>query len=206
MIRAQVLAATVAGKPLFWIAFIVAMFSWPILRSLHAERHLRPARAVLGGIRDFTLRDHDGTDLGASELRGRIWLASFTTIAQATTHAQSRRTMLKLDEVRHRTRNLGDTFRLLTFPLDPDRDTAERMLALAVAHRASHGSWRFVSGPVARVREVLLDFKISETTPQSRVALVDGNMSIRGYYDLARDDAVPLLLRDVSRLLSPRPE
>jgi cytochrome oxidase Cu insertion factor (SCO1/SenC/PrrC family) len=199
----QSLAATLAAKPVFWLAFIGALFSWPILRAIDAEHQLPERQATLGVVRDFTLRDQAGAGLGTTELRGRVWLATFTTIGRETAGAPSPNAMLKLEEVRHRTRNLGDAFRLLTFTLDPDLDTTQHMRELSLTHRASHGSWRFVSGPPAGVREVLRDFRISEGSPHSFAALVDGNMAIRGHYDLARDDAVPLLLRDISLLVPP---
>jgi cytochrome oxidase Cu insertion factor (SCO1/SenC/PrrC family) len=117
--------------------------------------------------------------------------------------AQSQRVLVKMAEVRHRTRSLGDAIRLVTFTVDPGRDTPERMLELSAAHRAKSGVWRFVSGPPPRVREVLRDFHVVENTPQTRFILVDGNMAVRGYYDVDDEAAVRLLLRDVGLLLSP---
>lgn len=200
--RVQVLAASLAGKPVFWLLFIVGMFCVPILRSIGAERGLPRHRPVLGTVRDFTLGDQNGGELGMAELRGRLWVANFTSIECAPWCAQSERMMTKMDEVRHRTRNLGDAIRLVTFTVDPERDTAERMRELSASYRAGHGSWRFVSGPPSRVRDVLRDFRVTEGTPQTRFALVDGNMLIRGYYDLADEAALGLLLRDVGLLLS----
>jgi protein SCO1/2 len=204
--RLPAFAALLAGKPIFWFSFIFAMFSWPILRSIHAERALPRTRAPLGMVRNFALRDQGDAELRATELRGRLWVASFTTVARQRDDELAQRGMSNLERVRHRTRNLGDAFRLLTFTLDPERDTAEDMRELSSRHRAQRGSWRFVSGPPARVREVLRDFQVSEVTPPNRVALVDGNLAIRGYYDLADDGDVALLLRDVSRLLTLRGE
>jgi protein SCO1 len=200
--RLQMLASALAGKPIVWLVFIVAMFTWPILRSIRAEGGLPGSRPVLGLVRDFTLRDQNGVELGAAELRGRLWVASFTAIECEPTCAETRRVMAKMDELRHRTRNLGDTIRLLTFTVEPDRDTAGRMSALSATYRASHGTWRFVSGPPPRVRDVLRDFQVTEGTPETRLALVDGNMLIRGYYDVADKAALALLLRDVGLLLS----
>src|SRR5262249_20264785 len=78
--RVQRLASTLAAQPIFWLAFIVVMFTWPILRSIRAQRELPRERPVIGAVRDFTLHDQNGDELGASELRGRIWVASFTAL------------------------------------------------------------------------------------------------------------------------------
>jgi protein SCO1/2 len=200
--RFQVLASALAGKPIVWLVFIVAMFTWPILRSIHAERGLPRTRPILGWVRDFTLRDPNGGELGAAELRGRIWVASFTAVDCEPMCVQSRRVMTKMAELRHRTRNLGDAIRLITFTVDPDRDTAARMLESSATYRASRGTWHFVSGPPAGVRDVLRNFQVAEGIPQTRLALIDGNMKIRGYYDVADEAALDVLLRDVSLLLS----
>jgi protein SCO1/2 len=182
------------------------MFTWPILRSILAERdlprNLPQNRPVIGSVRAFTLRDQNGDELGSAELRGRIWVASFTAVDCAPLCDQSRRVLARMAEVRHRTRNLGDAIRLVTFTVDPVRDTPERMLELSAAHRARSGVWRFVSGPPAQVSDLLRDFHIVERTPQTRLILVDGNMAIRGYYDADDEAAVGLLLRDVGLLLS----
>jgi cytochrome oxidase Cu insertion factor (SCO1/SenC/PrrC family) len=200
--RFQVLLTALAGQPVFWLVLIVAMFTWPILRSIHAERSLQRQRPVLGLVRDFTLLDQHG-ELGAAELRGRIWVASFTTIECEPACALSRRVLATMGQLRHRTRNLGDAIRLVTFMVGPDPTTTETMTALSAKHRANHGTWRFVSGPPARVTDVLRDFQVAEGLPQPRLALVDANMQVRGYYDLADEAALGILLRDISRLLAP---
>jgi protein SCO1/2 len=198
----QRLASTLAGKPIFWLAFIVTMFTWPILRSIRAERGMLHSRPVFGLVRDFTLRDQSGGELGATELRGRLWVASFTTAECEPTCIESRSALAKMAEVRHRTRNLGDAIRLVTFTVAPNRDAAAQLTELSAAYRASRGTWRFVSGPPARMEGVLRDFHISEGMPQRRLALVDGDMLIRGDYDLTDESALDALLRDVSLLLS----
>jgi hypothetical protein len=52
------------------------------------------------------------------------------------------------------------------------------------------------------VRSLLEDFRVAERTPQTRFVLVDPAMQIRGYYDLADDEAMNLLLRDIGLLLN----
>jgi protein SCO1 len=196
------LASALAGQPLFWLAFIITMFTWPIVRSIHAERRLPHGPPVLGLVHDFTLRDPNGDELGRAELRGRIWVASFTTIDGAPTLDPPRQAMMRMADVRHRTRNLGDAIRLVTFVVDSHGDAAEHMLALSAIYRASHGNWRFVSGPPAPMNDVLRDLHVADGVPLNRCALVDGQMRIRGYYDLGDAPALDALLRDVSLLIS----
>ena len=201
--RLQRTASTLAGKPFFWLAFIVTLFTWPISRSLRAVRDLpREQRPVLGLVRDFTVREPSGGELDAAELHGRVWLASFSASDREPTHLESQRTLTRMAEVRHRTRNLGDAFRLVTFTVAPDRELSAEPSVLSADHRSRGGSWRFVSAERASMRDILHDFQVGDGARPGRVALVDGAMRIRGYYDLADEDGVDVLLRDVSRLLS----
>ncbi len=202
--RIQALAAALVVKPAFWLLFIGAMFTWPILRSIDAERSLPHRRPTLGRVRDFSLRDQNGGSLGPGELRGRIWVANFTAVACEPMCGQSRRMLARMGEVQHRTRNLGDAIRLVTLTVDPDRDTPTQMADLAGAFRASRRTWRFLSGSPALVRAVLDDFQVVGRTPQTRFALVDAEMQIRGFYDLTDEAALDLLLRDIGLLASPR--
>ena len=196
--RLQVLAAALAGKPIFWLVVVAAIFSWPILRSIQAARELPHRRPVLGQVRDFSLHDQSGDALGATELRGRIWVASFGACEPGCGATEPALTMM--ERVRHRTRNLGDGFRLVTFVIGADGGAAVR--ELSARQRAGHGSWRFVSGPPDRMGQVLRDFRVAGDLDRSRVALVDGNLSIRGYYDPGDEEDIAALLRDVSLLLA----
>ena len=201
-VRVQALVAALAGQPSFWLVFIVAMFTWPIVRSVRAEHGLTPGSPVLGSVRPFALHDQTGATLGAAELHGRLWVASFTAAVCGSMCERTERLMASMAELRHRTRNLGDAVRLVTFPVDPERASAAHMAELSATWRASRGPWRFVSGPPARVTDVLRDFQVSDGLPRTRVALVDQNLQIRGYYDLADELGIARLLGDVSLLLS----
>lgn len=200
--RLQALAAALAGRPLFWILSVAILFAWPIVRSIQAERALPQKRPVVGRVRDFVLTDQNGDRFGAGELRGRVWVASFTAIQCAPMCAQTSRMMKKASEIQHRTRSMGDAFRLVTLTADPERDTPARLSDYSTAYRASRRTWRFVSGPPDQVRSLLEDFRVAERTPQTRFVLVDPAMQIRGFYDLADDEALNLLLRDIGLLIN----
>jgi len=200
--RLQALAAALAGRPLFWILSVAILFALPIVRSIEAERALPRKRPVLGRVRDFVLTDQNGDRFGAGELRGRVWVANFTAIQCAPMCAQTSRMMTKASEIQHRTRNMGDAFRLVTLTADPERDTPRRMSDHSTAYRASRRTWHFVSGPPDQVRSLLEDFGVAERTPQTRFVLVDPAMQIRGFYDLADEEALDLLLRDIGLLIN----
>lgn len=202
--RLQRAASTLTNKPIFWWAFIGAMFTWPISRSMRTARDFpREQRPVLGLVRDFTLRDRNGGELGAAELRGRVWLASFSAVECEPTCLESQQTLTRMAEVRHRTRHLGNAFRLVTFTVAPDSEQIAPPTAPSESDRSRQGSWRFASAARAQMRGVLRDFQAGDGTLPGRVALMDGDMRIRGFYDLAGEAGVDVLLRDISLLLLP---
>jgi protein SCO1 len=201
--RIQVLAATLVAQPVFWSAVVAAMFSWPIVRSVRAERNLPRSRPVLGQVRGFTFRDQNGAEVGVADLRGRLWVASFASIGCAPACGSSEAALAKMDQLRRRTRNLGDAIRILTFTVDGGPGTATSVSAPAATRRVGPGSWRLLAGPPARVHDVLADFRVSAELAPRRIALVDAHMRIRGYYDLADDGALDAILRDISLVLAP---
>ncbi len=100
----QDIAASLAGRPAFWIVGIALLFSWPLVRAICAEAQLPPPRPVLGTIDEFTLVDQYGDRFGTEQLRGKVWVAQLFRA-----NAPERTTFEKMAEQQHRTRGLGDS-------------------------------------------------------------------------------------------------
>lgn len=197
--RLQARAAALAGRPLFWVLLLAALTAWPIVRSIRAERQLPQNRPVIGRVRDFALVDQTGDAFGSNELRGVVWIAHFSSTRCRGICGDM---LDRMSNLQHRTRNLGEAFRLVTLSVDPEHDDAAKMAKFAAAQRASRRLWRFLSGPVPTVERLLEDFQVAKRMPQTRFALVDGEMQIRGYYDLSDDGSLDLLVRDLGLLVN----
>lgn len=197
--RLQARAASLVARPLFWVLFLAALTAWPIARSIRAERQLPQNRPVIGAVREFALVDQNGEAYGSNELRGVVWIAHFSSTRCRGTCGQM---LDRMSNLQHRTRNLGEAFRLVTLSVDPEHDNSARMAKFAFAQRASRRLWRFLSGPVATVEQLLEDFQVAKGMPQTRFALVDGALQIRGFYDLSDDGSLDLLVRDLGLLVN----
>jgi protein SCO1/2 len=197
--RIQTCAAALVGRPLFWVIALALLSAWPIGWSIWAEQHLPQHRHVIGTVREFSLVDQSAESFGTGILRGRVWVASFASTRCDEVCAAM---MERMSNVQHRTRNLGDAFRLVTITVDPDHDTPGRMAEFARRQRPSRHIWHFLTGPHAAVEPLLHDFQVAEKVPQTRFALVDAQLQIRGFYDMSDDESANLLVRDLGLLVS----
>jgi protein SCO1/2 len=201
---AQAVAAALAGRPIFWVLLVGALFAWPVVRAYRAEAQLPPPRPVIGAVGPFTLRDQYGEAFGTEELRGKVWVAQFFRAG-----TPERATFAKMAELQHRTRNLGEAFHLVSFTVDPEHDDRRALARTAGKYRASRRAWSLLTGPFEDVRQVLggdLAIDVGQVAPAifSKLALIDQRLRIRGFYDLEANDSVNPLLRDAGLLVNRR--
>jgi protein SCO1/2 len=97
------------------------------------------------------------------------------------------------------------TARLVSFTVDPARDTPQTLAAYAQTHRASPERWSFLTGPQPALNRLGLDvFKLNKVDGSlqhsTRFVLIDRKSHIRGYYDTSEPEAIPKLIADVHLL------
>ena len=103
--------------------------------------------------------------------------------------------------------NDSDGARLVSFTIDPGRDTPPVLAEYATHFEARAGRWYFLTGPVARLNNLAKNgFHLGEIDGKSlehstRLALVDRTSEIRGFYLSSDQDAIPNLIADARRLL-----
>jgi protein SCO1/2 len=204
--------AALVGKPLFWVVFIATGVAIPIARSVSTP--LPPALPVLGHVEHFALTDQHGEPFTEKSLEGQVWVANFIfsrcpTICPTFTK--------KMGEIQHRGRNLGQYFHLVSFTVDPEHDTPEKLLEYAQAHRVSPRMWSFVTGPREQLESLIVkqmkvgmqkgndDDDLMSIGHGSYFVLIDAKMQIRGYYQFDDPQAIDAILRD-SALLAARGE
>lgn len=197
--------AGVLGRPLFWAFFVGIAFFLPLLRVLQAK--LPPHLPVLGTISDFELVDQSDRPYGTSELRGRVWLAS--AIETGSPHLADK-LAAELGKIQHRVVNLGPAFHLVTLGLDPAVDTHQALIEFTRHRRVSPRIWSFLSGDAEGVQKAqrALGLRVrgqGDTTPRGgplAVVLVDGQMRVRGRYDLSDPNAIDTLLYHTGLLVN----
>jgi protein SCO1 len=208
-------AARAAGSPFVWAALLGLLFGLPIFRSV--TRRLGAAPALLGRVPAFTLTDQRGQPFGTRELAGKVWVADFIfTACQEACPLLSQ----KMAEVGHRARNLGPDFHLVSFSVDPTRDTPARLADYAARYGASPLGWSFLTGPLDAIEAAVVGgFK--EGMGKEKVAapggnaddatgfwqifhgehlvLVDRQLRIRGYFE-ATPQGIDLLMAAAGRV------
>jgi protein SCO1 len=203
-------AASLSNKPWFWVIWVVGVMA---VMVIGAVRRVAPKPPELRlPLPAFELVNQRGEPFGSKDLRGRIWVADFVFTSCPTVCPKLTK---RMGELQHRTRNLGDAFHLVTFTVDPENDTPERLAAYAKAYRASPRRWSFLTGSLASIEDtVVKGFKLAmgkeEMSPGSglfsvfhgeKFVLVDREGMIRGYYD-ADDEGMNRLLRDVGVIVN----
>lgn len=173
------------GRPTFWIVVVGLLFGAPFLRGLLSGR-APPAPPVLGTFPEFALEDDRGQHLSSGSIRGHAFIANLVSTDSGAEGAVAADVMRKLQ---HRSRNLGDALRLLSF--SPDGD-AKALADLRRAHPSSE-RWFLIAGAPAPVRALF-----SEGT---RLLLIDRKLRIRGRYGSAPGD-LDEALRDASLILA----
>lgn len=166
-----------------------------------------------GAVPDFQLTERSGTPLSRAELVGGVWVADFIfTRCQGSCPLLSTRMatiqqMLQLATTR--------PVRLVSFSVDPEWDTPERLREYAARYRADPQQWLFVTGPYQTMSDLIRGgfrlglVKAGEATdaPPSepiihsdRLVLVDAAGHIRGYYQVTNQDGFNHLLQDLEVL------
>ena len=105
---------------------------------------------------------------------------------------------------------------LVSFSVDPDKDTPEVLRRYAERLQAEPGRWDFLTGPKSAIYKLSHDgFKLAVSdgsdakgipVHSTRIVLVDRHGQIRGYYDTTEADAVTKLVADTNHLLREQPK
>ena len=163
-----------------------------------------------GTVPQFNLTNQDSQPFGSSALAGKIWIADFIFTSCpgpcpiiSTRMSELQKPLAKSD------------VRLVSFSVDPEKDTPEVLRVYADKLRKEPFRWDFLTGPVDTITALSRDgFKLAiagEEEPGSgpvhstRFVLVDRRGTIRGYYDALATDSVTKLLADTNHLLREQP-
>jgi protein SCO1/2 len=156
---------------------------------------------VYGTVGPFALIAEDGKPFTLDELVDRVWVADFIF---TTCNGPCPRMSTHMHKLQEMTRDVPDV-QLISFTIDPDRDTPDVMQAYAKRYKADNRRWRFVTGEKAELRKVSLDsFRLQDIGVKlehsSRFVLVDRKNRIRGYYDTTDTNFLNELVSDIRKL------
>lgn len=199
--------STLVARPIFWVFLILAVLVFPVTRSL--TRPLPKPPGMRLPIAAFELVNQRGQRFGSQDLAGKVYVADFVF---TTCGGPCPRLSKTMERIQRRTKNLSTSFQLVTFTVDPENDTPEKLAEYARIYHANPTRWSFLTGPQADVEKtVVKGFKQAMGKEDEgmgmfhseRLVLVDGDGNVRGFYE-TDDDGVATLIRDADVLLNLR--
>lgn len=180
---------------------------------------------IFGDAPPFALTDHLERPVSSDALRGKVVVANFiyTNCPDICPLLSAR--MQELQERLRQEHLLGSDVQLLSFTVDPDRDTPAVLRKYAERHHADPDNWRFLWGP----KETLVPLVVNgfhlgaqalppptrtahdagaredagadyEVMHSGRFVLIDGQGRIRAYYD-GRELDLDRVIGDIRQLL-----
>jgi protein SCO1/2 len=162
---------------------------------------------VYGSVPDFELTERNGETIRRADLLGRIWVANFIFTSCAGPCPMLSQQMSAFQTALAR----APRVRLVSFSVDPERDTPAVLTEYARRYRADGERWLFLTGDRGTLYRLIRDgFRQSVSRPPSdesqilhslRFALVDARGQVRGYFDGDDPQSLRGLLPAVDRLL-----
>lgn len=158
-------------------------------------------------IPQFEFVAQDSSKIGKSQMMGKVTIVDFFfTSCPSICPVMS----LEMERVQDAFRNEAQV-QLYSISIDPEYDTPEVLSNYSELHGAKEGKWFFLNGPkdqvydLARCGFVLptIDGRgIAENfTHSDKLALIDGEGRIRGYYSGTSREEVDLLILETKILL-----
>ena len=179
------------------------------LRHVEVQRLASRQIQNYGSVPPFQLTNQDGKPFGSSNLAGKIWIADFI---YSTCPGPCPMISTRMSEMQ---KPLEKTdVQLVSFSVDPEKDTPEVLRSYAEKLHARDERWKFLTGDRTTIYNLSQNgFKLAATNDasgiplhSSRLILVDRSGVIRGYYDATSADAVTKVLADASHLHREQPE
>ena len=193
------------GSPL--VVATVFFFVWRAQVNHFANRAIES----YGTVPLFQLINQNGQLFGSAQLNGKIWIADFifTTCPGPCPMISTR--MSELQKPLEKT-----DVHLVSFTVDPAKDTPKVLRGYAEKLHAEPGRWDFLTGvpsTIYNLSEKGFKLAVSDRSEEigrpvhsTRMILVDRHGKIRGYYDATEADAVTKVLADTSHLLREQPK
>lgn len=193
-----ILIPVLTGGMLFW------------LRQVQVQHLSARTMRSYGIVPDFQLTNQDGRAFGSKDLLGKVWIADFI---YTTCPGPCPMISTRMGELEKPLKGTG--VQLVSFSVDPEKDTPLILRGYAENLHADPARWNFLTGNRQAIYGLVRDhFKLGvsdgaeeagQPVHSTRVVLVDRHRTIRGYYDATEADAVTKLLADTNHLLREQP-
>ena len=185
-------------EKLLWAIFVAVLLGVPA--AFFVQQSQKQELPHYGAVNDFTLIERSNRTVSLKDFRGRIWVADFIF-----THCPGQCPMMSR-EMEHLQQKLPSLITLVSFTVDPQRDTPEVLADYAKIYKADPSRWLFLTGDKEILTRVATGFYMNGIEDPNlhsiRFALVDSYSQIRGYYDASDSGAMRQLSSDAAALLT----
>jgi protein SCO1/2 len=179
---------------------------FPVFALLLAGCGSGPSLPSYGVVPDFRLTDQSGRTFDSrAQLDGKVWVANFifTTCAGPCPRMTS-----QLRQIRDEAEGSSD-LRLVSFTIDPARDTPAALAEYGKRFGADPDRWFFLTGTMSDLnnlsrRTFMLGNVDGSLEHSTRFVLIDRKSRIRGFYDSSDREKIRELSRDIRNLLKDR--
>lgn len=161
-----------------------------------------PGDTIYHAIPEFEFTDENGKPFGSKNLRDKIYVANFF-FTSCPTICPAMQTLMKKVQNTDDFKKLND-FRLVSFTVDPDNDTSEKLKEFSDRVGADEGKWHFLTGDRQKIYGLAYDgFMVNAMEDENAaggflhsdiILLIDRKSNIRGIYEGTS-------LKDVKRLI-----
>lgn len=197
-------------RPILWavgmllLAFILtsAIIAFSHFRELSqgTAPNIAPM-ADFGAVPPFTLLERSEKTVSLDDLKGKIWLADFMFTYCAGPCPKMSLQMAELQK----TLPLAANVHLVSFSVDPERDSTARLREYADAYGADPERWLFLTGDKDSIAILATDgfhagSKDDPILHSTLFAIVDKKGHIRNYYHSDDPDLIKKVTEDVATL------
>ena len=217
------LAVRIATSPWMWMMLVTLGFSIVFIYNVR-RRVQTPDLPRLGQIPAFQLTDQRAQPITGKTFANKVWIADFIFLGCQQSCPKLTARMHGLQDRIAGKSEVKDKIKLVSFSVDPENDTSDRLLAYANQWKADDKVWSFLTGKNEDVDAIVVQgFKMqygkvsgaASASPDKMAAtgvfeimhgdwfiLVDGKGAIRGYYDSSEQPALDKLFGDATTLAS----
>jgi protein SCO1/2 len=168
------------------------------VRQLKAE--LTASAATV--LPQFSFPKAGGGQLSSETLADKVWVADFIFTSCGDTCPMISEKLRALQEEFGR----DPKFRLVSFSVDPEHDSSERLQNFGRQHGANSETWSFLRPSVESLRNLMVKgFRLgTEENPlvhTAKIVVVNKGNAVESYYDGDAQDVVPKMKAEISALL-----
>ncbi len=188
------------------VAFMLVILGW-----IAAVKTVKVELPQFGVVPDFQFQDQTGALFSSDALKNKVWVAGFIfTRCMGPCPLIS----AKMAELKKRL-HYSDRFALVSFSVDPDYDTPEKLKEYAAKfEKEGKPAWYFLTGAKEKIYELAVK-TFMQTASQdpaqkdvqarfmhgTRLSLVDDKGIVRGFYSIEDADSIDKLERDIRAIL-----